>query len=118
MSVDKAVAGREIVIEGLIFTEPQVAEVAECATIQIEAGAEALALYEGLRGGEIEANLQSMTTRGDGVDLLTGTAFKDQAVAELELAGLALLHLDAVKSWPVQLVSVSMVDKRQPLRPL
>lgn len=117
MSVDKAVAGREILIEGLVFTEPQVVEVGEGATIHIEAGDEALALFEGLRGSEIAENLQSMTTRSDGVDLLAGTAWKDKAVEELEAAGLAAPHLDAVKSWPVELVSVSMVDKRQPIHP-
>lgn len=111
--MDRTPPGERIEIAGLKRVTPVLLDQIDSATLIVPAGRVAAHIRDGLRGSVIEADLQSLFAREDGVDLLTGCAPTDAAISALQRAGLSPDILARISGWKADEIAVHFIDGRR-----
>lgn len=110
--IDRIVFGGDIEIFGMRRVNPIYLYQIEGANITITAGNEAARISDGLRASVIEADLQSLCERHDGVQLLTGHGLTNEALLALNYAGLSSEMMITIRNWNADEIAVHFLDAR------
>lgn len=112
MGINRIVFGAEIEICGMRRVTPIHLHQIEGANLTIAAGDEAARISDRLRASVIEADLQSLCERQDGIQLLTGHGLTSEALEALDYAGLSSEMMTTIRNWNADEIAVHFLDAR------